>query len=95
MRRYFVFVVAAYALLGLGVLTGYRMTLADPERYYSFVGDAEAQGRNPASSTQELREILYSGGEGPLSLFATFLFTHNAKVGMLCFAVGLRRGACR
>ena len=63
-RRYFVFVLAAYALMGLGVLTGYRMTLADPERYYSFVGDAMAQGRNPASSTKELREILYSGGEG-------------------------------
>ena len=31
-RRYFVFVLAAYALMGLGVLTGYRMTLADPEQ---------------------------------------------------------------
>ncbi len=68
------------------------MTLADPESYYSIVGVAEAQGRNPASSTKELREILYSGGKGPLSFFATYLFTHNSRVGMLCFAVGFAAG---
>jgi uncharacterized membrane protein SpoIIM required for sporulation len=91
-RRYFLFVLAAYALLGLGILTGYRMVLADPERYYSLVDDAMAQGRNPAASTQELRDVLYSGGKGPLGLFATFLFTHNAKIGMVCFAVGFVAG---
>ncbi|HEY4573824.1 MAG TPA: stage II sporulation protein M [Thermoanaerobaculia bacterium] len=91
-RRHFVFVLVAYALLGLGTLTGYRMVLADPERYYSLVGDAMAQGRNPAASTKELRDILYSGEQGPLGLFATFLFTHNAKVGMVCFAVGFVAG---
>ncbi|MFL6258626.1 MAG: stage II sporulation protein M [Thermoanaerobaculia bacterium] len=91
-RRYFLFVLAAYALLGLGVLTGYRLTLADPERYYSLVDDAMAQGRNPAASTPELREVLYSGAKGPLGLFATFLFTHNAKIGMVCFAVGFVAG---
>ena len=91
-RRYFLFVLAAYALLGLGVLTGYRLTLADPERYYSLVDEGMAQGRNPAASTKELREILYSGGKGPLGLFATYLFTHNAKIGMVCFAVGFVAG---
>ncbi|HEV8580383.1 MAG TPA: stage II sporulation protein M [Thermoanaerobaculia bacterium] len=91
-RRYFAFVAAAFALMALGVLTGHRMTLADPERYYSFVGDAMAQGRNPASSTQELRNVLYHGGDGPLSIFASFLFTHNSKVGMLCFALGFAAG---
>jgi uncharacterized membrane protein SpoIIM required for sporulation len=91
-RRYFAFVLAAYAVLGLGTLAGYRMVLNDPESYYSIVGDGMAQGRDPATSTQELREILYGGGKGPLSLFATFLFTHNSKVGMLCFAVGFAAG---
>jgi uncharacterized membrane protein SpoIIM required for sporulation len=87
-RRYFAFVAASFLLVALGVLTGYRMTLADPERYHSFVSDNMAQERNPESSTQELREVLYHGGEAPLSVFASFLFTHNAKVGMLCFALG-------
>jgi len=91
-RRYLPFLVAAVAILVLGTLTGYRMTLADPERYYSFVGEDLAQGRNPATSTQDLREVLYSGGDGWLAAFATFLFTHNAKVGMLCFALGFAAG---
>ena len=91
-RRYFAFVLAAYALLGLGALTGYRMTLADPEHFYSLVDEEMAQGRNPATSTPELRKILYGGADQPLAFFATLLFTHNAKIGMLCFAVGFVAG---
>jgi uncharacterized membrane protein SpoIIM required for sporulation len=91
-RRYSLFVLAAYALMGLGVLTGYRLVLADPERYYSLVDEGMAQGRNPAASDKELREVLYSGEKGPLGLFATLLFTHNAKIGMVCFAVGFVAG---
>lgn len=92
-RRYLVFVAVSIALVVLGTLTGYRMTKADPERYYSFVGEM-AQGRTPASSTEELREVLYykGGGEGELPVFATYLFTHNSKVGMLCFALGFAAG---
>ena len=90
-RRYAPFVLVAFALMGLGILTGYRMTLADPERYYSFVGGM-AEGRTPTSSTQELRDVLYHTGDAPLSIFASFLFTHNSKVGMLCFALGFVAG---
>ena len=91
-RRYAFFVLVSFALLGLGVLTGYEMTQADPERYYSFVGGM-AQGRTPTSSTQELRKVLYGTGDGmPLTAFASFLFTHNSKVGMLCFALGFVAG---
>ena len=91
-RRYALFVLVSFALLGLGVLTGYEMTQADSERYYSFVGGM-AQGRTPASSTKELREVLYGTGHGmPLTAFASFLFTHNSKVGMLCFALGFVAG---
>jgi len=91
-RRYFAFVALSFALVALGVVAGYRMTKADPERYYSFVNESRAQGRNPAASTKELRDVLYGSGEGELSIFATFLFTHNAKVGMLCFALGFVAG---
>lgn len=91
-RRYLLFVAASVAILALGVVTGRQMTLADPGRYYSFVDEGLAGGRNPAASTQELREVLYSRGDGFLSVFATFLFTHNAKIGMLCFALGFAAG---
>lgn len=91
-RRYFGFVALSFALVALGVVAGYKMTKADPERYYSFVGESRAQGRNPAASTKELRDVLYSGGQGELSVFASFLFTHNSNVGMLCFALGFAAG---
>jgi uncharacterized membrane protein SpoIIM required for sporulation len=92
-RRYAGFIALSLGLVALGVLAGYRMTATDPERYYSFVDDDRAEGRNPAASTKELRDVLYSGGEGHhLSVFAAFLFTHNSKVGMLCFALGFAAG---
>lgn len=91
-RRYLGFVAFSIALVVLGVLTGYQMTMADPERYYSFVSEDMAQGRTPAAPTKELRDVLYSGGDGPLAVFASFLFTHNSKVGMLCFALGFAAG---
>lgn len=92
-RRYFLFVAASTGLLLLGILTGYQMTKADPERYYSFVDEEMAAGRNPAASTEELREVLYFKEEdGWLGAFATYLFTHNSKVGMLCFATGFAAG---
>lgn len=91
-RRVLLFLVASIAVMALGVATGHQMTMADPERYYAFVGEEMAGGRNPAASTKELREVLYSSGEGWLTVFATFLFTHNAKIGMLCFALGFAAG---
>ena len=90
-RRYPLFVLAAYVLLGLGVLAGYRMVLADPESYYSLVDARIAQGRNPASTTQELRDILYGGGKD-LGFFASALFIHNSWIGLGCFALGFVAG---
>jgi uncharacterized membrane protein SpoIIM required for sporulation len=55
-----------------------------------------AQGRGPASSTAELRAILYEGAGGDstkLGAFAALLFTHNAKIGILSFALGFAAGA--
>lgn len=93
-RRHAGAVVVAIGMLCLGIWTGFSLTLADSERYWSFVPQELAQGRDPASSTDELREKLYSGGEvGRLGAFATMLFTHNARVGLACFALGFAAGA--
>lgn len=93
-RSHFLFLAAAALFLALGTFTGWRLTITDAERYYSFVDEGMAQGRTPSSSTEELRDGLYS--EDPpssyLGAFASFLFTHNAKVGILCFALGFAAG---
>jgi uncharacterized membrane protein SpoIIM required for sporulation len=95
-RRYAGFLAAAVLCLVAGTLCGYLLTLGDVERFYSFVPEEMAGGRTPASSTEELRKVLYAGDEDDkdkLQLFATFLFTHNAKIGILCFALGFAAGA--
>jgi uncharacterized membrane protein SpoIIM required for sporulation len=47
------------------------------------------QGRDPTASTTFLRSVLYDSHDGRgLSLFATFLFTHNAQIALLAFALG-------
>ncbi len=82
-------------LLLLGTLTGMALTLGDPNLYYALVDEGLADGRNPASTTDELRTILYGGGDAAadmLGAFAMFLFTHNAKVGMMCAALGFAAG---
>ena len=78
----------------MGTWAGYEITRQDPERYYAFVSPDMAAGRDPDASTQTLRDALYSTDhtQDGLGLFASFLFTHNAKVGMLCFALGFVAG---
>jgi uncharacterized membrane protein SpoIIM required for sporulation len=92
-RKYGLYVLAAWLMLGLGTFTGYRMTRADPERYYAFIDEEMAGGRTPEASTKELRDVLYAGDEGnALSVFSTFLFAHNTKIGLACLALGFVAG---
>jgi uncharacterized membrane protein SpoIIM required for sporulation len=84
--------------LAAGIACGYALVTGDVERYWALVPDAMAQGRDPAASTEELREVLYPDDEErtalhALQLFATFLFTRNAGVAILCFALGFAAGA--
>ncbi len=80
----------AAALLALGAAAGFALTTSDAERFYAFVDPAMAAGRGPASSTESLREVLYAkrGAAELLKTFAMFLFQHNARIGLLAFAVG-------
>jgi len=85
----------ASCFLLLGAAAGFTLTLADPDCFYSFVGADYAGGRDPAASTEELREVLYSTEEqegGALTAFSSFLFTHNAQIGILCLALGFAAG---
>jgi len=84
----------AALILLLGVMAGYALTRSDSDRFYSLVSSEMAQGRDPGATTESLREGLYKGADAhdALHAFAAFLFTHNAKVGMLCFALGFAAG---
>lgn len=93
-RRLWRHVALSAAVMLLGTITGLGLTLVDPNRFYALVGEDTAQGRTPASSTEELRQVLYDDKHAAdmLGAFAMYLFTHNAKVGMMCAAFGFAAG---
>ncbi len=77
-----------------GILTGNRIVHGDSERFYSFVSQEMAQGRGPHTEPAELLEILKGDPEsaGELSVFASFLLSHNAQIGLLSFGIGFLGG---
>lgn len=88
------FAIALFAFLA-GVFAGYVLTAANADWFYSFIDEGLAGGRTPTASTESLRNGLFdeTGNDAnALSFFATFLFTHNAKIGMMCFALGFAFG---
>ena len=81
------------AITLIGVLAGYLLVAHDPEWYASFVSPDLAGGRDFSASTDFLRNQLYdTPGANGLSIFATFLFTHNSQIAIMCFALGFAFG---
>ena len=78
----------------LGVVAGWWLCADNPERYYAFVGEGLAGGRDPGATTEFLRDGLYGRDHdtGGLAAFASFLFAHNAQVAILAFCLGLLVG---
>ena len=77
----------------VGVIAGFLLVRSDPVWFDAFVPEGLANGRNFAASTESLRGTLYgSEGKDWLSIFATFLFTHNSQVAILAFALGFAFG---
>jgi uncharacterized membrane protein SpoIIM required for sporulation len=78
----------------VGAVTAYALINQDTEYYYTFVDEEYAQGRGPTTSTAELRDGLYDTAHQADSLtdFAAQLFSHNAKIGLAAFALGVGFG---
>lgn len=88
-------IVAATFTLGLGLAVGFFLTMHNMDWFYTFVGGGMSGGRTPVSSTEFLRKAMYDDGGGLLEslyLFATFLFTNNAQIGIMAFALGFALG---
>ena len=77
------------ALTVFGAVAGYLLVMHDADWFFSFVPQGLANGRDPSAATEFLRKTLYddSGRKG-LSMLAAYLFTHNAGIAILAFALG-------
>jgi uncharacterized membrane protein SpoIIM required for sporulation len=76
------------ALMVLGAVVAAWLLHGEADWYYAFMPKAMSGGRDPAASTEMLRSTLFHGDKDGLSFFATFLFTHNAQIAILAFALG-------
>ena len=87
-------ILTAALVMVLGIATGFAMTLGNEDWYYTFVSGGMAEGRAPTTPTEDLRAILYKTADlsESLTAFAAYLFTHNAAIGMLAFALGFALG---
>ncbi len=86
---------AAALLLIFGGLAGFVITAQSPDMFYTFVPAELAGDRGPASSTADLYDVLVIGPEiekARMSVFASYLFTHNARLGFVALALGFVLG---
>lgn len=83
--------IASALIMAAGAFAAFFMIQSDPAFFYSFVPAELAGGRDPGASAQELRETLYPAVnvDDALGVFATFLFTHNSRVAIFAFALGV------
>jgi uncharacterized membrane protein SpoIIM required for sporulation len=83
----------ALALMVAGAIAAYLLVSNDPNWYNAIIPQDLAAERSPGATTEQLRETLYhDGGKSGLSVFATYLFTHNAQVSIFAFALGFAFG---
>jgi uncharacterized membrane protein SpoIIM required for sporulation len=72
-----------------GIVTAYLLVIGDPDWFHAFVASEMASGRDPSATTEHLRSTIYEGEDAEgLGVFATFLFTHNARIALFAFALG-------
>ncbi|MEM9866022.1 MAG: stage II sporulation protein M [Myxococcota bacterium] len=86
-------VALSLAITATGVMVAMLLMNEDLGWYDAFVDPGLASGRDPQASTESLRSALYDSGDGSsLTVFASFLFTHNSQVALTCFALGFAAG---
>lgn len=83
----------AFAVMAMGTLVGYLLVARDSDWYYSLVPGNFADARRPGATREDLMQSLGTeeNAEG-LATFAAYLFSNNAGVAILAFAVGFGFG---
>lgn len=83
----------ALAAMITGTVVGWLLVSREREWFYALVPTQMAGGRVPGASREQLLETLGTAdGTGGLSIFAASLFSNNAGVAILAFALGFAFG---
>lgn len=92
-RKYFYYHFTAFLILISGIIIGFWATSNDSLYYHTFINEELAGDRHPQSSKEILEKYLapQKNIKG-LTQFSSMLFTHNSRVGFLCFSLGIMAG---
>ncbi|MEZ5708523.1 MAG: stage II sporulation protein M [Blastomonas sp.] len=85
----------AFACMIAGAIVGYLLVAHDTDWFYSLVPAQFGDVRVPGASEEVLRSTLFDTGaksQDGLTVFATSLFSNNAQVAILAFALGFAFG---
>ncbi|WP_067734706.1 stage II sporulation protein M [Novosphingobium naphthalenivorans] len=86
-------IVIALAVMVAGTIVGWLLVSHDPEWYFALVGKGMAGDRVPGASAKVLHDSLFAPEQKDgLSIFAAQLFSNNAQVSILAFALGFAFG---
>ncbi len=86
-------ILVALAVMVAGVAVGYLLVSSDPNWYYSLVPTQFTDDRVPGASHEVLRKTLFNHDDQEgLSVFAASLFSNNAQVAIMAFALGFAFG---
>lgn len=92
-REIWLDVLIALTVMVAGTTVGWLLVAGDPEWYHALVGAQFADTRVPGASHEVLRATLFGQSEqSGMSVFATYLFSNNAQVAILAFALGFAFG---
>lgn len=91
MRRSWTFILLGFLCMFLGALVGYLLYFESADWFYVFVPGSLADGRGPDASTAYLRGVIYDEDPSTEGLggFATYLFSHNTRVAIFVFGLGV------
>lgn len=83
----------AFAIMVAGTIAGWLLVAHDPNWYYALVPGQFADARVPGASREALQHTLFGQSqEDGMSAFAAYLFSNNAQVAILAFALGFAFG---
>jgi uncharacterized membrane protein SpoIIM required for sporulation len=83
----------ALLVMVAGAVIGWLLVSHDPEWYFALMGREMAGERVPGASAEALRGTIFGNTEKTgMSIFAAQLFSNNAQVSILAFALGFALG---
>lgn len=83
----------ALGVMVAGTLVGWLLAASDPEWYYTLVPSQFLDARVPGASREALEKTLAGAADSSgLSVFSAYLFSNNAQVSILAFALGFAFG---